>query len=162
MAAVRTKRIVVPVVAAVICVGLVVLFVVAQSGHQLDKSIYGVTRGSDGRLEVVVSPCEPFGIGSVQLGEGPKGERPEIVFSATLEDRAAAVYELPVGDVPAGYSSQGSTGELGSDAVVWQLRAADDANFLPSPFRFDAGDVATGSVLLADGTTVSMDAWRSC
>lgn len=158
----RTKRIVVPVVAAVLGVGLVVLFVVAQSGHRLDKSIYGMTRGSDGRFVVVVSPCEPFGIGSVQFGEGPKGERPEIVFSATLEDRAAAVYELPVGDVPAGYSSQGSAAQLGSEAVVWQLRAEDDANFLPSPFRFDAGDVTTGSVLQADGTAVSMDAWRSC
>jgi hypothetical protein len=162
VAAVRTKRILLLVVAVVIVVGLAVLFVVAQSGHRLDKSSYGVTRGSGGHLEVVVSPCEPFRIGSVQFGHGPRGERPEIVFSATLEDRAAAVHELPTDDVPAGYSSQGSGAELGSDAVVWQLRAADDTNFLPSPFHFDARGVATGSVLRGDGARVSMDAWRSC
>ena len=135
--------------------------------HMMDALRYAVqaTRELEffgGHLEVVVSPCEPFRIGSVQFGHGPRGERPEIVFSATLEDRAAAVHELPTDDVPAGYSSQGSGAELGSDAVVWQLRAADDTNFLPSPFHFDARGVATGSVLRGDGARVSMDAWRPC
>jgi hypothetical protein len=152
-----------PVVVSILAlVAIVALFVMAQRGHRIDKSIYGVTRDADDHLMVVVSPCERFGIGSLELGVGQAGEPPAIVFSASLEDSTAAVYEFSVDRPPRGYSVSGSALDLASDAVVWRLEAADGANFLPSPFRFDPSDISSASVLKADGTRAPPDEWNSC
>lgn len=144
-------------------VALVVLFVVAWSGgHRIDKSRYGVTKDAEGSLAVAVSPCSSAGIGEVEVGVGPLGESPRIVFSASLADRSKSVDQMVVGKAPEGYAAEGDGRGLGPDAVVWRLVGADGSTLMANPLRFDAGSVPSDGVLTGEGLVVPQQKWASC
>jgi len=146
----------------IVTVLVIVAILVVRGDEEFDRSTFGVTRDGDGRVAVVVSPCEVSGIGWVEVGVGPEGERPTIVYSARLDDRSLAANEVALGAPPLGYEGTENPSELGADVVVWQLRTPEAEDLMPSPFRFDATALTPGVVLAGDGENVAIEEWRSC
>jgi hypothetical protein len=149
-----------------VAVGLLALaaaFVLAQSdAHRLDRSVYGVTRDSDGDLAVVVSPCSRLGIGFVTVGIDTDSDQPEIVFSAEVTDPALAADEVVLSSPPSSYVVIGGAPDEASSAVVWNLRRADGGNLLPTPLEFVPSEITATEVLTGKREQVSQDDWSSC
>lgn len=150
------------VVLAVVIVAGVVITQLATSDHKIDKATWGVSRDVTGALVVVVSACEPFGIGSVAMGVGPERAKPETVVTGLVDDKNLTTSALVIGAGSQGYTF---TGALPSDQnepmVVIGLTTADGRSLLGSPFWFDPSHVVADSILRGDGSTVTAAEWSS-